>query len=206
MRRAAPAVDRSRTDGRPQGQALVEFSVIVTVAMLLLLGILEFGFVFDEHLTIEYSSREGARVGAALADGSSTVPCAEVDGHIVAAVQRVLTSPGSRVKADQVGQIRIYKATSTGAQQGGLVNVWTYQSGGGPTVDGKALDFKNTSTGWSACSRNNATSNPDSIGVSLSYTYEPVTPLGAVMDFFGGAGPATIPINDRTVMALNPTD
>ena len=108
--------------------------------MLLLLGILEFGFVFDEHLTIEYSSREGARVGAALADGSSTVPCAEVDGHIVAAVQRVLTSPGSRVKADQVGQIRIYKATSTGAQQGGLVNVWTYQSGGGPTVDGKAQD------------------------------------------------------------------
>ena len=206
IRRGTTTADPARPDARAEGQALVEFSVIITVVMLLLLGILEFGFVFDEHLTIEYSSREGARVGAALADGSSSIPCADVDGHIVAAVQRVLTSPGARVKADQVGEIRIYKATSTGAQQGALVNVWTFQTGGGPTVDGRALDFKNTSTGWSACSRSNATSNPDSLGVSLSYTYEPVTPLGAVMDFMGGAGPATIPINDRTVMALNPTD
>ena len=35
--------------------------------MLLLLGMLEFGFIFDQHLTLEYASREGARVGAALA-------------------------------------------------------------------------------------------------------------------------------------------
>ena len=46
--------------------------MVVTVVMLLLLGMLEFGFVFDQHLTLEYASREGARVGAALANGATT--------------------------------------------------------------------------------------------------------------------------------------
>ena len=45
--------------------------MVITVMMLLLLGMLEFGFIFDQHLTLEYSSREGARVGAAMANGST---------------------------------------------------------------------------------------------------------------------------------------
>jgi len=50
-----------------RGQSLVEFALIVPVFMLILLGMLEFGFVFDHTLTIQYASREGARVGSALA-------------------------------------------------------------------------------------------------------------------------------------------
>jgi Flp pilus assembly protein TadG len=199
---------RERTPDREatRGQSLVEFSMVVTVMLLLLLGMLEFGFIFDQHLTLEYSSREGARVGAAMANGSTTYPCATVDDHVIAAVQRVMTSPGSRVTPSRVTEIRIYKATSTGAQSGTLANTWVYQAAGGPTVDGKALDFKNVTTNWSACGRSNTTSAPDSLGVRVSYSYVPVTPLSAVMSFFGGGGggPATIPITDKTVMALNP--
>jgi len=33
-----------------------------------------------------------------------------------------------------------------------------------------------------------------------------VTPLGAIMKFFGGAGPATLQMTDKTVMSLNPTN
>jgi TadE-like protein len=178
--------------------------MVVTVMMLLLLGMLEFGFIFDQHLTIEYSSREGARVGAALANGSSTIPCAQVDQNVVAAVQRVLTSPGSRVDESKVSEIRIYKSTSAGVQSGNIYNLWVYQAAGGPSVDGKPLDFKNTTSNWSACGRSNTTTAPDSIGVLVKYTYKPVTPLAAVMSFFGGPGPANIPISDKTVMALNP--
>jgi len=194
---------RSQTEGE-RGQSLVEFAMIVTVMMLLLLGMLEFGFVFDQHLTLEYSSREGARVGAALANGSSTIPCAQVDNNVVAAVQRVITSPGSRVNEAKITEIRIYKSTSAGIQSGNTYNLWVYQKAGGPVVDGKALDFKNTTANWSACGRSNATTSPDSIGVLVKYNYEAVTPLAAVMSFFGGPGPNTIPISDKTVMALNP--
>ena len=54
------------------------------------------------------------------------------------------------------------------------------------------------------CTRNNA-ANPDSIGVSLTYNYSMVTPLSSVARFFGGgASSGLIPMDDRTIMALNP--
>ncbi len=201
-----------RRRGGQAGQSVVEFSMVVTVAMILLLGMLEFGFVFDHHLTLEYSSREGARVGSALANGGGTMGCgagqspnaASVDPQIVAAVQRVLTSPGSQVVESRVSSIKIFKSTATGTQSGTSVNVWNYSAGAGPLVDGRNLDFVNASTGWSACSRNNGAS-ADSIGVGITYNYQLVTPLSAVMGFFGGGpGPSTIPMTDKTVMALNP--
>jgi hypothetical protein len=154
-------------------------------------------------------------VGAALANGGGTLGClagqspnaATVDQQIVAAVQRVITSPGSAVVESRVTEIIIYKSTSTGGVAGsapGQKNKWVYGLGGGPSVDGRPLDFVPTTTqGWGACSRNNG-ATPDSIGVSLKYDYELVTPLSAVMGFFGPPGPTTIEIGDKTVMALNP--
>ena len=109
---------------REEGQAIVELALIMPVFMLLLLGILEFGMAFDHLITISYASREGARTGAALVNGGGTLGCsagqspnaASVDAQVVAAVERVLTSPGSQVALSRVSQIRIYQATSTGAR------------------------------------------------------------------------------------------
>ena len=42
--------------------------MIVPLFLLFLLGLLEFGMVFDHVLTISYATREGARTGAALAE------------------------------------------------------------------------------------------------------------------------------------------
>jgi TadE-like protein len=208
IRRGHPAGSDARRGER--GQSLVEFSMIVPLFLLFLLGLLEFGMVFDHVLTISYASREGARTGAALANGSkmadeSLGTCSDVDSYVVAAVERVLDSPGSPVHGDlsDVSQIRIYKATSTGTESG-PVNVWT--PGSGPTIDGKDLSFSRSSYGWDSCTRNNKTSNPDSLGVSISYTYHAVTPLASLMRFFGGPGWTQLPVTDRSVMALNPTD
>jgi hypothetical protein len=205
---------RRRRDGE-RGQGMVEFAMVVPAFMLLLLGMLEFGFLFDHTLTLQYASREGARVGSALANGGGPLGCdiaggespnaADVDPLIIAAVARVLMSPGSRVAVDQVPTIRIYSADSAGNQVGGLANVWTYAPGAGPDVDGRALDYSQTSVGWPACSRRNG-SPVDSIGVSLTYTYDFTTPLGNILRFFGGSGWSSITVSDRTVMALNPTD
>lgn len=203
---------RRRSREGERGQGLVEFSLLVPVFTLLLLAMLEFGFVFDHLLTIQYASREGARVGSALVTGGGALndctaggPWTEVDPLIIAAVTRVLDSPGSRVNMAEIPTIRIYKADVNGDQIGGSVNVWTYTPGAGPFVDGRRLDYSQGSVGWAACRRTNG-SPPDSIGVSLNYTYRMQTALGSVMGFFGGSGPATIPVSDRTVMAMNPTD
>ena len=89
---------RAARRDRSRGQSLVEFSVLVPAFMLILFGILEFGFVFTHNLTLEYATREGARTGAALADGGgNAAACNTIDAQIIAAVERVITSPGSPI-------------------------------------------------------------------------------------------------------------
>ncbi len=192
-----------------RGQGLVEFALIIPVFLLLVLGILEFGFIFDQQITLGYATREGARSGAAFGAGNgTTMVCADVDKNIIAAVQRVLKGPGSRLTLAASTRIQIYKATSSGTVSGGNVNTWDYTPGAGPSVDGQALDFSPSSVNWSACAprKTDGTvlSPPDSIGVSIVHNYDFVTPLSAVVGFFGPDGPASLTISDRTVMALNP--
>jgi len=193
-------VDRGRRRDRSRGQGLVEFAVSVPVFMLLLFGMLEFGFAFTHNLTLEYATREGARSGAALGPGTINVPCAQVDDQIIAAVQRVVTSPGSAIDISRISAIRIYKANASGQPIGSsTTNTWI--PGAGPTVDGVALVFKSSSVNWNACTRDNGAS-PDSLGVSITYSYKLISPLGI---FLGMGGTPAFPMTDRTVMALNPT-
>lgn len=193
--------------GSERGQSLIEFALIVPVFVLILFGMLEFGFVFSHNLTLQYATREGARTGALLADGGTlTTPCGTIDPdpYIIAAVQRVLNSQGSPIDLSQVPQIRIYSATLTGTEAG-PVDVWTNTgAGSGPMVDTVKLNFTRTSQGWTPCSRDNASVPPQSIGVSLTYTYKMITPLSAIFQFFGPKGPTSLPMRDQTVMALNP--
>ena len=66
--------DGARSDRRRErGQSVIELAISVPVVMLLLLGMLEFGFIFTHHLGLEYASREGARMGAALGSGTDQV-------------------------------------------------------------------------------------------------------------------------------------
>ena len=207
--------------GDPRGQSLVEFTLIVPVFMLILFGMIEFGFVFSHDLTLEYATREGARAGAALDNGGGALGCGAgqspnwttVDPLVIAAVERVLQSPGSLVVISQVSQIVIYKADpTTGANDQGLQDVWTYSPGAGPIPQGSTnhLNFVDASypnsDGWKDCSRSNASPNIDSIGVSLIYNYKFQTPLAGVLSFFGGgSGNPTLTILDKTVMQLNPS-
>ena len=156
-------------------------------------------------MTVSYATREGARSGAAFAQGNASIPCATIDANVIAAVQRVLKAPGSLVKLSNISNITIYRAQADGTPYSGGANnnVWIYTVGSGPVVDGAALDFSKNSGSWDACSRVNGV-NPDSLGVSITYDYKFVTPLSAAMGFFGSPGGAGLTIRDRTVMALNP--
>jgi hypothetical protein len=194
-----------------RGQSLLEMTMILPVFLLLVLGTLEFGMAFDHNLTLEYASREGVRTGSALANGGGPLGCGAgqspnagtVDDQIIAAVERVLASSGSPLDLTQITQIRIYKvdtSNTNGNEVAGTANRWIYGAGQGPVVGGQALDFKKDMAvqGWAACSRVNG-ANADSIGVSINYTYNFQTPLGALLSVF------KIDMHDQTVMQLNPT-
>lgn len=46
---------------RENGQAMVELALILPVLLLILMGIIEFGFMFNSYLTLNNVSREAAR-------------------------------------------------------------------------------------------------------------------------------------------------
>ena len=101
---------RSRKE---RGQGLVEFTLAVPIIILVLVSVAEIGLALGNNHTIGYGSREGARVGSALANGNA-VDCREpdpagVDKTLVAAVQRILKSPGSGIDVSRVKQIRIFR-------------------------------------------------------------------------------------------------
>ncbi len=196
-----------RRSDRRRGQAMVEMVLILPVFLMIIIGTLEFGFAFDHNLTLQYATREGARSGSALVNGGGPLGCgagkspnaATVDQTIVSAVERVLGSPSSPIDINMVSEIRIFKANAAGGEAG-PANRWVYAAGAGPVVDGRAMNFAPSGAQtWSACSRANG-SSPDSIGVSVSYTYTLRTPIRAFFSW------VSLPAADRTVMQMNPTN
>jgi Flp pilus assembly protein TadG len=64
---ATPAAARSAE----RGQSLVEFALVLMPLFLILLGIIQFGFVFNSYVTITNSAREAARTGTVYMYDSS---------------------------------------------------------------------------------------------------------------------------------------
>jgi Flp pilus assembly protein TadG len=48
---------------RPAGQSLVEFSLVLMPLFLVLLGIIQFGFIFNTYVTMTNAARDAARLG-----------------------------------------------------------------------------------------------------------------------------------------------
>ena len=207
-----PGGRRRRSD---EGQALVEFTLVISILLVVLLSVAELGVIFGRVSSLGYSSREGARTGSALALGESELCTpsnqdpSKVDAVLVEAMQRILDSPDSGIDTADVEQIRIFKADSDGREIDGTVSVWTYVGRGlGPEVDpgpGVArIDFTPTTVAWPACQRVNTGVIPDSIGVTIRYTHEYGTPLLSFVNSFAG-GNLDLTLTETTVMALNPT-
>ena len=206
-----------REHERQRGQGLVEFTLVLPIILVLVLSVAELGLIFGKLSSLGYGTREGARTGSALAQGYIDDCIADpgnnkVDAVLVAAVQRILKSPDAGIDLRKVQEIRIFKASSpSGAETPGRVNIWTYAGPGmGPEVDpgpGAAyLDFVPGMVGWPACDRLDGTPvGPiDSIGVTIKYTYDFVTPFPSVVNaIFGGNLSPTL--TETTVMAVNPT-
>ncbi len=206
MRRGAKRRQRQR------GQGLVEFALVVPVILLVVTSVAEAGLAYGNLHTLGYASREGARVGSALAlggvdDCSGGPDPSGVDVAVVAAVERILSSTSSRIDLPKVQQIRIFKATASGGETPGTVNIWAYSPGAtdvDPGPGAALIDFTPISNPWPACARVNGGFNPDSIGVTVRYTYDFVTPFPSMLDAMAGGG-LSLTLQETTVMSLNPS-
>jgi len=62
VRRSRTAAVSERAPAQ-RGQSLVEFALVMIPLFVILLGIIQFGFIFNAYVTITNASREGARTG-----------------------------------------------------------------------------------------------------------------------------------------------
>jgi Flp pilus assembly protein TadG len=61
--RRPASIPTPRARAGAKGQGLVEFALVLMPLFMILLGIIQFGFVFNSYITISNAAREGARVG-----------------------------------------------------------------------------------------------------------------------------------------------
>src|SRR5690606_8679192 len=129
MRRLRPG-SRVRRQGheearRERGAVLVEFTAFATLLITLVFGIAEFGFGWQDRMTVETAARAGARTGSSV--GKERL----ADYALLECVRTVLEEVG----IDNVDLVVVYKATSSdgavpeacknGTPLNGVCNVYT---------------------------------------------------------------------------------
>lgn len=111
--------DRSTTGG----QSLVEFALVVPIFLLLMMGLIEFAFLMNGLLSINYASRDAALIGAEAGSGLGA------DCQILEKVEQDISAPAS---ASNITEVQIYWTNSTGQLLDTSGNV---TSGAGQAVD-----------------------------------------------------------------------
>jgi hypothetical protein len=117
-----------RATDRERGAALVEFAIIAPLLLLLLFGIIEFGFLFRHRLTVANATQTSGRVGAALGTNE------QADYEILQALAQglsTLTNSGT----DNIKYVAIFEADANGDPVGACAfpgggtscNVYAYQ-------------------------------------------------------------------------------
>ena len=86
MRRAPGARGRGRRRGprRARATAIVEFAVVLPLLLAIMLGIIEYGWVFLIRQTLQDASREGCRM---MVMQTSVTPYTNVYGRVTAVMQ-----------------------------------------------------------------------------------------------------------------------
>ena len=150
----------------------------------ILLAVVEFGFVMNAFVSIDFASRDAALAGAEAGNSSSA------DCSILRAIDRNMTTPANNAL---INEVRIFKSDTNG-QALGPVNI--YDRGGViscPLADGSpaTVSYRQVSSSYPETSRCNelqgckVQTTVDTIGVQIRYAYGWVTPLHLLMPTLG---------------------
>lgn len=159
---------------------MVEFSLIIPIFLLLIIGLMEFAFAFNALITVNFASRDATLLAAEAASDSGA------DCIILTSIDEDVSGPSARA---QIREVRVYWATDTGGvMPGNPVN--TYRRTGSTTCalpSGSSLTVPYSLVGAAGypedarcdviggCGGSHDT--VDTIGVSVTYAHGWVTPL-----------------------------
>ncbi len=169
--------------------------------MLLLMAVVEFGFLFNSYLAINFASREASLIGAE----AGTV--ARADCLILNAVEKSVGAPSDPA---QIWEVQIYRANRDGTKSGAITiykrtgDKECAVPGGGTMLVPYEADGGEGYLPETRCTRlDGCPTNPtglDQIGVEVTYRYGWHTPLGSI---FGGSDGMT-ELTHRNLMRMEP--
>lgn len=166
----------------------------------MVMGLIEFTFLFNATLSVNYAARDGALAGAEAGNQAGS------DCVILKAIEAAVGAPADRTRIDQV---RIFSATPNGVIIGSAT-IYTRTGVPNPApcagIDASSVPYSLTSNGYPETSRCNVlagcgtSATVDNIAVTVSYTHSWVTPL---RNFIGG-GAGTLSFDRSSVMRMEP--
>jgi Flp pilus assembly protein TadG len=108
---------RERRRSGERGAALVEFAILTPLLLLLVIGIVEFGWLFAQFNAVRHSAREGARYAAVNAGGNTAIEqriCQSLDGVSAGIINLSVTlTDGSGGAVGTTGQVTVVAAVSS---------------------------------------------------------------------------------------------
>jgi Flp pilus assembly protein TadG len=193
--------DHHRRPGE-RGAVLVEFVIVATVLVTLVLGVFEIGMMWSDHQALTQSARHGARVVSQLGVAG------EADVEALRSVNASLSSINANIdrvvvfEADTNGDMPTACETAS-AGYTGSANCNVYDSTSIANLGtlswwGSGLSCGSADSNWcSATHRNDTQASATYIGVHVEITRPYLT------SFFGGG---TQTMSETTVMRIEPAD
>jgi Flp pilus assembly protein TadG len=147
---------------RRQGQAMVEFAMMLPLLLILAVGILEFGMLFKDHVGIHYAAREGARAGAA-ASRNPDADCTNL---------RAVSTTMQTMPYNDLIRVRIFKANSNGGCDSSCAEDVYYRLGSTSSCfQGWVVDRANWPPNGNPGRRNNPEPT-DALAVTVQFTHK----------------------------------
>jgi hypothetical protein len=189
------------TDGRGaqqapggQGQALVEFALVIPVFVLALVGLFDVGRLVYTNSVLSQAAREAARLGAAQADWVGvTAPSCGTEAEIGAG------RPGAHVCPESPAALRDNVSAAANRMVVGLgaltaVHVSCNEADAAPSGD-----WVMGPSGGNGCEDSDGSpvgTAGDLLSVRIEYTYDPITPI--VSTLIG-----SVPLSGAATMVVN---
>jgi Flp pilus assembly protein TadG len=192
---------------RSRGQTLVEFALVFPIFVTMVMGMIEFSFVFNALLSVGHATRDAALI-AAEAGNAASADCVTLE-----TIERDVTVPADLTRIQEVS---IYRSDRNGAVMAENLYTRTGVTTPGPSAttcvlpDGSSLTVPYRATSYaypygtrcniaSGCP-DNATRPLDTIGVRIAYRHTWVTPLANLVTL-GGTG---VTLTQANAMRMEP--
>jgi Flp pilus assembly protein TadG len=143
-------MDRPSTGLGSPGQSLVEFALVVPLFMVILMAVIEFAFLLNGQLSINFATRDAALIAAEAGNAVGA------DCVVLQKVEQDVTAPANRAN---ISQVRIF---------------WTNADGQPLDTSGNVTTFGSATQAADTYTRSGTTTCTFADGTTLTVPYSPV--------------------------------